>query len=86
MKEKIEVIKQLEESHSKTLKGYKESGVIKYVEILPAGNSCKICKNWKGKRIPLESAIKEQLLPLESCQNKIYGYCRCCYIPVVDEE
>lgn len=84
MKEKIKVIKEIKENHRETLKSYKESGVIKYVEVLPAENACKVCKKWKGKKILLEVAIREQSLPIKSCCNKTYGYCRCCYIPVIE--
>lgn len=86
MSNKAKIIKELKRNHKATLESYKKSGVIGYVEILSAENSCEACKKWKGKKIPLETAIKKQLLPMMFCQNKTYGYCRCCYAPVVNFE
>lgn len=82
---KIEKIrKQLEDSARDTLINYKESGVISYVEILAAGeNSCNTCRAMNGKKFLLEAAIKNPPLPVKNCTG-VFGYCRCCYVPVVD--
>ena len=84
MKDKIEVIKKLENNHKKSLESYVKSEVIEYVEILPAENSCEACKKMKGKKILLKKAVSDSPLPIKSCCNKKYGYCRCCYIPIVE--
>ena len=78
------IVKNLDKNNKNALKDYKKSGVVRYIEILPADNSCNACKEWKGKRIALDRVIRERLLPIKSCNNKDHGYCRCCYMPVVE--
>jgi len=62
-----------------TLKGYHESGVLEYVEILAAPDSCESCKKLVGKRYKL-SEVPE--LPNEHCIHELG--CRCVVIPVVE--
>lgn len=80
------MIKQLRESNKESLKSYKDSEVVKYVEILSCENACENCKEWSGKKILVEEAIEKELLPIKSCSNIVYGYCRCTYLPVIEED
>jgi predicted RNA-binding Zn-ribbon protein involved in translation (DUF1610 family) len=76
--------KELENFHRNQLIDYKKSGVTKYVEILAAGeNSCPACKALDRKRFLLKNELQNPTLPVKNCTG-CYGYCRCCYIPVVD--
>jgi len=62
---------------------YQKSAVVDKVEILAAGeNSCPACMALNGKIYTIRQALKENPLPVENC-NGGYGYCRCCYLPVV---
>ncbi len=63
--------------HQDTLRRYRNGG-IKYVEILPAPDSCESCKKLGGKQYKLNVAPE---LPNEDCTHKMG--CRCCYLPVV---
>lgn len=75
---------QIAASQKKSLIEYKKSGVVKYVEISSAGeNSCQACKRLNGKRFRLKDELLNPTLPVKNCTGG-YGYCRCCYIPVVD--
>lgn len=73
---------ELNQYRQRDLKSYRESDVVKYVEILAANDSCERCKNWAGQKIKLEDATKENILPIPGCNHQ-KGYCRCTYIPVV---
>jgi DNA-directed RNA polymerase subunit RPC12/RpoP len=75
MKENIENLR-------KCLLGYKNAG-IKYVEILTAYDGCENCKKWDGKKIPINEAIKKNILPNKECTDEFIG-CRCCYAAIVD--
>ena len=76
--------KSIEVQNIKTLRSYKEAGVVKYVEISGAGqNSCQACNRLDGKRFHLENELHNPTLPVKNCTG-VYGFCRCCYIPVVD--
>ena len=67
-----------------TLRSYAESRVVKYVEIISAGqNSCSVCRGLDGKRFLLKNELSNPTLPVKKCISN-YGYCRCCYVPVVD--
>lgn len=74
-------VKESEKYLKRDLEKYKESGVVKEVEILPAGTACPVCKIWKDKKIPLKDALKKPPLPIKNCQKDIG--CRCTYIPVM---
>jgi hypothetical protein len=65
--------------HEETLKGYAESGVDQYVEILATPDSCESCKKLEGKRYELDKAPK---LPNPNCTHEMG--CRCVYLPCVD--
>ena len=85
MKKRYEEAKKfIVKSNKETLEGYLRSGVVKAVEVLPAENACDACKKWGGKKIALKKAIKKPPLPIKDCHNEQYGYCRCCYVAVVD--
>lgn len=85
IKHKKKIIKGLNKSRKQTLKSYKKSRVVIAVEVLPAGNACDACQKWKGKKIPLKKALRKPPLPIRNCHNEAYGYCRCCYIPVMEK-
>ncbi len=61
------------------LEEYKDSGVVHYVEINAAPNSCESCKKLHGKRYKLNEA---QELPNPSCTHELG--CRCVYLSCVD--
>lgn len=85
MKKRYEEAKNfIVKSNKEALKSYLRSGVVKAVEVLPAKNACDACKKWEGKKITLKEVIKKPPLPVKNCHNEQYGYCRCCYISVVD--
>ncbi|MAG84630.1 hypothetical protein CMK10_10775 [Candidatus Poribacteria bacterium] len=75
--------KAIERQNMKTLISYQKSGIIKYVEILAAGqNSCSVCKKLDRKKILLKNELRKPTLPVKNCTG-CYGFCRCCYSPVV---
>ena len=59
--------------------GYKESGVVKGIEILATDDSCLACRQLNHKRFSLEETESKKPLPVQSCTYK-YG-CRCVYLP-----
>jgi hypothetical protein len=61
------------------LEGYKDSGVVHYVEIKAALNSCESCKKLHAQRYKLNEAPE---LPNPSCTYDLG--CRCVYLPCVD--
>ncbi len=64
--------------HRVEVANYKDSGVVKQVEILAASDSCEACKKIAGKRFKLNDVIE---LPYEHCTNEIG--CRCTLITVL---
>ena len=75
--------KSIEANNMSTLRNYKKSGAVKYVEIVGGGqNSCPACKRVNGKRFRLKDELRNPTLPVKNCTSD-YGYCRCCYAPVV---
>ena len=71
-------------SQMESLRRYQKSGVVKYAEILAASeNSCEACRCLNGKRLSVESELRNPTLPVKNCTS-VYGHCRCCYLPVVD--
>ena len=75
--------REISESLLHSLESYKDSEVIEYVEILATRDSCEACKKGEGNKISLENAIATAPLPVKECSHEC-GYCRCCYIPVVE--
>jgi hypothetical protein len=68
------------ERSRQALEWYKSSGVVKYVEILCAQDSCDICRAMGGKRYLINSA---PLLPIDGCCDEMG--CRCTYVAAFDE-
>ena len=69
--------------HRRQLIDYKKTGVTKYVEILAAGQkSCPACRALDKKLFHLKNELRNPTLPVKDCTSD-YGYCRCCYAPVV---
>lgn len=86
MKKKYKVAKaSIAEARKRDLESFDKSGVVKAVEILCADEACEICKEWNHKVISLKRALKRPPLPISGCCNSKYGYCRCTYLPVIDE-
>ena len=75
--------KEIGENLLRSLQSYKDSEVVEYVEILATRDSCEACKKGEGNKISVKNAITTNPLPVKECFHKC-GYCRCCYIPVVD--
>jgi hypothetical protein len=65
-------------SHQANIDNYKQSGVVKQVEILATQNSCDACKKISGKRFKLNNVIE---LPYEHCTHEMG--CRCTVVPIV---
>ncbi len=65
--------------HQANLVSYRQSGVVKSVEILSAPNSCDTCKGLSGKKYRLDKVPE---LPYEHCTHSMG--CRCTLIPVVE--
>lgn len=82
--------KLLQEAAKCELRRYQQSDVVKKVEILTAGNqSCLVCQKLLGKILTIEEAFRDMPIPVKDCSHKINleastGWCRCCYIPVVE--
>jgi hypothetical protein len=64
-------------THQVNIANYRQSGVVKQVEILAAQDSCDACKKISGKRFIL-SQVPE--LPYEHCTHKMG--CRCTILPI----
>jgi len=64
--------------HKTSLEQYRKSGVVKFVEILPAQDSCDECKKFANKKYKLNEVPE---LPHENCNHE--KGCRCTLIPVV---
>jgi len=82
--------KLLQESAKCELRRYQQNDVVKKVEILTAGDqSCLVCQKLAGKTLTIEEAFRDMPIPVKDCSHKINpeaptGWCRCCYISVVE--
>lgn len=65
-------------THKTSLEQYRKSGVVKFVEILAAQDSCDECKIYTKKKYKLNEVPE---LPHENCAHE--KGCRCTLIPVV---
>jgi hypothetical protein len=82
----------LQESKKCELREYQQRGkdVVKKVEVLTAiDKSCPDCQKLVGKIFTIEEALKEMPIPAKDCSYKINpeaptGWCRCCYVPVIE--
>ena len=50
------------------LESYKDS-VVKYIEILPAPDSCSECQKWRGEKTRVEDALSNGPLPIKECSE-----------------
>jgi hypothetical protein len=72
------------------LKNEQKSRVVKKVEILTAGDqSCPACQELAGKILTIEEAFRDMPIPVKNCSFKLNpeaptGWCRCCYVPVIE--
>ncbi len=74
----------LNASRIDSLLQWNKSGVVLKVEILASDNSCENCKSQNGKVYSIRDAIRNRPLPCKNCDNENYGFCRCCYLPIVE--
>jgi len=69
---------------------YQKSGVVEKVEVLTTGNqSCSACQKLVGKILTIKEALADMPIPVKDCLFKFNpeaptGWCRCCYVPVVE--
>jgi len=70
----------LQESAKCELYRYKSTGINK-LEIFPAGNSCSKCHLLNGKILTITEALETMPIPVKNCEM---GFCRCCYLPVIE--
>lgn len=80
----------LQQSAKMDLLSYRQSEVVKKVEILTCGeNSCESCQRLAGKKFTIEEALEKMPIPNKECTFKLYdenrGFCRCCYIAELKE-
>jgi hypothetical protein len=73
--------------HEIKLNEYKKSNVISKVRIL--ANGCDNCNSLNNKIFSIDEAIEKKILPCKQCTFKLNteaktGWCRCCYLPVVE--
>ncbi len=82
--------KLLQERAKCELREQQKSDVVEKVEVSTAGNiSCPDCQKLAGKIFTIEEALKEMPIPVKDCSHKINpeapnGWCRCCYISVIE--
>ena len=80
----------LEKAAECELLKYKESGVVKKVQILSAGigNSCEECQKQDKNIYTIEEALKIIPIPCINCtltiSGKREGFCRCIYLAVIE--
>ena len=74
----------INDANFNSLLQWNKSGVVLKVEILASDNSCENCKSQNGKIYSIGDAIKNKPLPCKECNNEVYGYCRCTYLPVIE--
>ncbi len=65
--------------HQANIVNYRQSSVIKQVEILATEDSCEACKKMSGKRYKLDRVPE---LPCEHCTHEMG--CRCNLLPIVE--
>lgn len=71
------------------IKRYEKLGV-KFVEIITCKDlSCPECRILEDKRLSIQDALEQKLLPCRKCSNKSNpnaptGWCRCTYVPLMD--
>jgi hypothetical protein len=65
--------------HQTSPMNYRQSGVVKSVEVLSAPNSCDTCKRLAGKKYKLDKVPE---LPYEHCTHDMG--CRCTLVPVTE--
>lgn len=74
----------------KKLLGYHATGFCSKVQILTSDNSCPECKKLEGKILTIEQALSQMPIPCNNCTFELEdgkpGWCRCTYIPIVDDE
>lgn len=76
----------LQESAKMELLNYKETGIVKKVEISCLGG-CEACQKLNGKILTLEKALNTLPVPNKDCTYQMgneRGFCRCVYLSVID--
>ena len=80
----------LEKAAEMELLNYRQSGVVKKVQILSAGigNSCEACRKQDGKVFTIEEALRLMPIPYKDCARTLLGeregFCRCAYTAVLE--
>ncbi len=83
-KEYETIAEEINVSRRENLMQWNNFGVLK-VEVSSADNSCENCKKQNGKIYLIRDAIRNNPLPCKDCNNEKYGYCRCTYLPVIND-
>ena len=47
-------------------------------------NCCEKCDKINGKKLTINEAIKNQILPFGDCTNRLNNFCTCIYLPVLN--
>lgn len=72
------------------LASWRESGVVKAIEVMSAPGCCENCRKQDGRRYKLEDALKTPPVPCMTCTEKRkesdkYSWCRCDMSPVMED-
>jgi len=62
------------DSAKRDLASFRESGIVKYVNTMPASDACEPCKELSGRQFALAEA--DGVLPHKGCTGS-RGWCRC---------
>lgn len=81
--------KVLQQSVKMELMKFKNEGFVKKVSILTAGkDSCEACQRLGNKVFTIKEALEKMPIPCKECTHTLYdekqGFCRCCYVAVID--
>lgn len=63
----------------RSMKGYRESGVVDFVEVLNE-DCCETCRATYPGRIPVATDVR---IPVPGCTRR--QGCTCCVVPVIDD-
>ena len=82
-------LRELRLASKMALLNYKKAGFKKVRWVASYGSrTCKKCTSLNGKIYSIEKALKDMPLPLKDCKNFMnspkYGFCRCCWVPVIN--
>ena len=72
--ERREMLAMFRDSAKRDLASFRESGIVKYVNTMPASDACEPCKELSGRQFALAEA--DGVLPHKGCTGS-RGWCRC---------